>query len=163
MRAVAVGLHEADGEIDRRMIGHIEKKDLRRPDQQRGLDARRVLRQAALQQQAEEMAQAAEPPQHDRDQRPDQRTVAIRQAGKTGLDIRAFKLLVERTASPQHAVDDVGGDAPNGEAGRIGWRLGHALAGALAGVLVGRELGRCFMAASIPHHGRLQPSSLCAN
>ena len=58
VRAVAIGLRQPHREIDRGMIGHIEKRICAAPDQQRGLDARRVLRQAALQQQAEEVAQA---------------------------------------------------------------------------------------------------------
>ena len=67
---VAVGLHQADGEIDRRMIGHVEKKDLRCADQQRRFDARCILGRAALEQLTNEVAQGAKPPEHDRDQRP---------------------------------------------------------------------------------------------
>ena len=61
------------------------------------------------------MPERAEPAQHGRDHAAHQRAVAIRQRG----EIAALELLVERTLAPQHAVDDVGGDAARGEAGSV--------------------------------------------
>ena len=66
-RGVAVRLHQADGKIDRRMIGHVEEQDLCGADQQRRLHARHLLRRTAFEQEAEEMAQGAEAPQDDGD------------------------------------------------------------------------------------------------
>ena len=36
------------------------------------------------------------------------------------MRVGAVKLLIQRSAAPQHAVDDVGGDAPDSEAGHVG-------------------------------------------
>ena len=48
VRRLPVGLRKPHREIDGGMVGHIEKQDLRRADQQRGLDPRRLRRQAAF-------------------------------------------------------------------------------------------------------------------
>ena len=61
------------------------------------------------------MAQRAEAAQHRRDQRPRQRAVALRQSGKRGA-ASALELFVEWAAAAQHAVEDIGGNAPGGEA-----------------------------------------------
>ena len=74
---MAVRLHQTDGQIDGRMVGHVEEEDLRGADQERALDARRFLRQTAFEENADEMAQRAEPPQHHRDQRSRQRPIAV--------------------------------------------------------------------------------------
>ena len=62
------------------------------------------------------MAQRAEPAQHGRDQRPRQRAVALGKAGQCGARIGAVELIVERATAAQHAVEDVGGEAPGGQA-----------------------------------------------
>ena len=122
---MAVRLHQTDGEIDRGMVGHVEEENLRGADQERGLGARRFLRQAAFEEDGDEMAQRAEPAQHGRDQRPRQRAVAIGEGGERGIRVGAVELLVERSVPAQHAVDNVGGDAADGEARRrIGARTG---------------------------------------
>jgi hypothetical protein len=158
VHAVAVGLHEADGEIDRRMIGHIEKQDLRRPDQQRGLDARRVFRQAALQHQAKERAQGAEPPQHDRDQRPDRALVAIRQPARPD-GARAFSCSSSgrcRRSTPS----TMSAATPDAEAGRLGWRFDRCLSGRLGVVLAGREAGGASWRPLYPIMAACGPTSL---
>ena len=114
---VAVRLRQPHREIDGGVVGHVEQQNLRRAEKERGLDPRRLLRRAAIEEEAEEMAQRAEPAQHGRDQRPRQRAVALRQAGQRGARGGAVELIVERAAAAQHAVENVGGEAPGGEAG----------------------------------------------
>ena len=67
----------------------------------------RFFRQAAFEQDREQMPQRAEPAQHGRDNGPHQRAVALRQRA----EIAAVKQFVERPALPQHATDDIGSDA----------------------------------------------------
>ena len=99
------------------MVGHVEQENLRRAEKERGLDPRRLLRRAAIEEKTEEMAQRAEPAQHGRDQRPRQRAVALRQGGQRGACGGALELIVERAAAAQHGVKNVGGEATGGEAG----------------------------------------------
>ena len=68
---------------------------------------------------AEEMPQRAEAAQHRRHQGAHQRPVAIRQSCKIRIGRAVVELLVERPASSQHAVEDLGGDPARGKAGRI--------------------------------------------
>ena len=83
------------------------------------------------------MTQGAETAQHRRDQRPRQRTVAFGKGGKSGIGGDAIELFVERSVSAQHAIDDIGGDAPGRQARnrvvvavrtslRFGWRRHRA-------------------------------------
>ena len=65
------------------------------------------------------MAQRAEPAQHRRDQGAHQRAVALGKVGKLRMRRAVLELLVERPAAAQHAVEDIGGDAPRGKAGRV--------------------------------------------
>ena len=61
MRGAAIGLHKAHREIDGGMVGHVEKKNLCRADQQRSFNARRIRWHAALEKRAEHVAQCAKP------------------------------------------------------------------------------------------------------
>ena len=106
------------------MIGHVEPQDLRRAEQQRGLDLRRVGRSAALEQPAEQVPQRAQPPQHQRDQRAHQRAVAVGERCQAGMRL-VVELLVERPAPLQHRREDVGRDAAGGEPGRLDGRRGR--------------------------------------
>ena len=124
-RRVPVGLRQPHRKIDGGVIGHVEKQDLRGAEKQRGLDARRLRRQAAFEQRPMQMAQGAEPAQHGRDQRARERAVAILERGELA---RRVEQLVERAAAAQHAVEDIGGDAAHGEAGHVvGARPGRGL------------------------------------
>ena len=96
------------------MVGHVEEQDLRGAHQQRAFDLRRVGRQPAFERGCEQMAQRAEPPQHGGDQAAHQRAVALGQLAQRRL---IFELFVERTLAPQHAVENLGGDAADGKAG----------------------------------------------
>src|SRR5277367_6763404 len=98
-RRVAVALYDADGEVDRGMIEHVEKKDLRGADQQGRVDLRCLRRCATFEEETDEMTQGAETSQHRRDQRPRQRAVAIGKPGKSGVSGGAVELFVERTVS----------------------------------------------------------------
>ena len=76
----SIGLHEPDRKVDGGMVGYIEKKNLCRADEQRGLDPRRLGGQAAIKEQPEKTAQRAEPAQHRGDQNTHQCPVALREA-----------------------------------------------------------------------------------
>ena len=116
-RGAAVGLHETHGKVDGGVVRHFEPKNLRGADQQRGFDPRRVGGKAACEPTTEQMAQRAEPAQYRRHQGAHQRPVAIRQSSKIGMRCAIVELLVERPASAQHAVEDVGGDSARGKPG----------------------------------------------
>ncbi len=116
-RRVTVGLRQPHRKIDRGMVRHVEKQDLRGAEQERGLDPRRLRRQTTFEKRPKEMAQGAEPAQHGSDQRARQRAVALLQRGK--LASVRVEQLIERAAAAQHAFDDVGGDAAHGEAGHV--------------------------------------------
>ena len=113
-RRTPIGLHQAYAEIDRRMIGHVEEKDLRRADQQCDLDARGIARKAALEKFPDQMMQRAEPAQHRRDQLAGERAVALGERHEARMRV-TFQLRVERAAPAQHVVEDVGRDAAGGK------------------------------------------------
>ena len=118
MRRRLVGLRQPHRKIDRGVIRHIEKQNLRGAEQERGLDARRMHRQPALDEQADQMAQGAEPAQHGADQRPRQRPVALvkrRQCAATG--VRLVEQFIEPAALPQHALDDIRSGEPRARPG----------------------------------------------
>ena len=74
------------------------------------------------------MPQRPKPAQHGRDQHPRQRAIAVGELGQTRMCRRAVELLVKRTAAAQHAIENVGSDAPRGETGgfgRYGGGIGH--------------------------------------
>src|SRR5579862_729857 len=101
------------------MIGHFEPQDLRRAEQQDRFGARRVGRKALVEKAADNAAQCAEPPQHRGGEPPHQRAVAIGERGEARMRALAGKLFVERDAPAQHAVENVGGNAPGGEARNV--------------------------------------------
>ena len=84
-RGAPVRLHQPHRQIDRGMIGHVHPEDLRRADQQRALRARRVGRNAAVEQPRQHMAQRSQPPQNGRHQPPHQRAVAVGQGFQSGM------------------------------------------------------------------------------
>ena len=134
MRRRLVGLREPHRKIDRGVVRHIEKQNLCGAEQERGLDTRRMHRQPALDEQADEMAQASEPAQHGADQCARQRPVALfkrRQCAATG--VRLVKQFIEPAALPQHALDDIRSSEARGEAGSV-------LSGLV--MFLGRILGR---------------------
>ena len=133
-------------EIDRGMVGHFEKQNLRRADQERGLDPRRLRRQPLLEKRPKQMAQGAEPAQHDGNDRPRQPAVAIGERRKRrgrGARIGAFEHLVERPVPIEHALDDIGRDPPHRQTGRV-----VALAGAR--LLLARIFRQKFLLAGGP-------------
>ncbi len=121
---VTILLREPHRKIDRGVVGHVEKQDLRGADQQRAFDPRRAVGKTAFEQAGEQMTQRAEPAHDGRDDGAHQRAVAL---VLERIEVAGFKLLVERPLAPQHALDDVRGDAPGGEAG--GWRVSEGAAG----------------------------------
>ena len=119
VRGVVVGLRQPHRQIDGGVVRHVEKQDLRRADQQDVFDLRRRLRQALFK----------HGPRADGASVPSRRStvatmVRTRRAVALGqrAEIALLQLLVERPLLPQHAADDVGGDAARGETGR---RLGR--------------------------------------
>ncbi len=119
-RGAAIGLDQAHREVDRGVVRHLEPHDLRGAQQQCGLEARRVGRQAAVEEMAQQVSQRAEPAYDCRRQRPHQRAVAIGQGREIGMRRLVLELLVERPLAPQHAVQHVGGDAAGGKSRRVG-------------------------------------------
>ena len=121
-RGAPVRLHQPHRQIDRGMIGHIHPENLRGADQQRALRARRVGRNAAIEQPRQHMAERAEPPQDRRHQPPHQRAVAIGQRLQSGMGGGAVELFVERAVLVQHAVENIRCDPPRRETGHLGWQ-----------------------------------------
>ncbi len=103
-------------QIDRGMVGHFEPEDLRRAEQQDGFDAWRFGRKTLVEKTADDVAQRAEPPQHRGGEAAHQRAVAVGERGEAGMRGPAGELFVERDLPAQHAVENVGGNAPGGEA-----------------------------------------------
>ncbi len=121
-RGAPVGLHEANGEIDGRVIRHVHPEDLRRADQERALRARRLGGNALVEQAGQYVAERAEPAQHGGHQAPHQRAVAVGQRLQSGMGTAAVELIVERAVLVQHAVDDVGGNPSCRKAWHFGRR-----------------------------------------
>ena len=96
------------------MVRHIEEQDLRGTHQQRGFDARRILRKARFEELANEMPQGPDPPQHGCDQLAHQRAVAVGERCQSGMLFGAVELRIEWTMTAQHVVEDVGGNAAGG-------------------------------------------------
>jgi hypothetical protein len=61
-RSASIRLHQPHRQIDRGVIGHLHPENLGSTDQERALRARRVGRDAAIEQSRQHMAQGAEPP-----------------------------------------------------------------------------------------------------
>ncbi len=113
-----VRLDEAHREIDGGVVRHVEKQDLRRTDEKRGLDPRRLSRKPAAQAVADQPAQRAQPAQHGRDDAADERPVALRECGETPSGLGPVELLVERPAADEHRFQKLGGDAARCKARR---------------------------------------------
>ena len=96
-----------------------EQQDLGGADQQRGLGARRVARQPALEEAAHHMPQRAEATQHGCDDAAHQRAVAVSKVGEPDIRALAVELLVERPRPPQHAVENLGRDPARRKAGGV--------------------------------------------
>ena len=118
-RRAAVGMHQPHGQIDRRMIRHLEPENLRHPQQQRGLGSRRIGRQAALEEYAEDVPQGPEPPQHGGDQMAHQGAVAVGERPQARIR-RYIEQFVERPMAAQHAIENLGREPPRRQSGRLG-------------------------------------------
>jgi hypothetical protein len=112
-----VGLDEAHRKVDSRMVRHVEKQDLRRTDEERGLDPRRLARKPAAEPVGDQPAQGAEPAQHGGDDAADERPVAFGEPFETPPGLTTVELLIERPAAHQHRFQKLGSDA----AGREAW------------------------------------------
>ena len=105
--------------VDGGVVGNVEPKNLRGADKQGSFNARRLRGSALFEEQAEQMTQRPEPPQHRRDEPPGQRAIALGQGRKSGVRLRAVKLLVERATAAQHVFEDVGRDLAGGQPGSL--------------------------------------------
>ena len=125
-RGAPLRLHQAYRQVDGSVVRHLEPQDLRRAEEQRVFDPRRVG--GKLEPVAEEMAQRPEPAQHHGHQRAHQRAVAMRKRCKVRVRGPFLELFVERAMAAQHAVEDVDRDLPRREARRVdgGIGTGHA-------------------------------------
>ena len=111
-RGAPVRLHQPHRQIDRGVIGHVHPENLRGADQQRALRARRVGRNAAIEQPRQHMAERAEPPQDGRHQPAHQRAVAIGERLQSGMRAGAVELVIEGAMLVQHAVENIRRDPP---------------------------------------------------
>ena len=102
------------------MIGHIHPENLCRTDQQRALRARRIRRDAAIEQARQQMPERAEPPQDRRHQPPHQGAVAIGQCLQAGMRAGAVELIVKGAMLVQHAVENISRDPPRRETWHFG-------------------------------------------
>ncbi len=114
------GLDQPNRQIDGGVVGHVHPENLRSADQQRALRARRVGRDAAIEQARQHMTKRAEPPQDRRHQAPHQGAVAIGKRLQPGMSAAAVKLVVEGTVLVQDAVENVRRDSPCRETGHFG-------------------------------------------
>ena len=124
-RGAPIRLSEPHREVNRRMVRHVEPEQLCGADEQDGLDPRRVGRKAAVERACEQVPQGAQPAQHGADKLARQRPVPLLQRREGAARLATLKLLVERPVPPQHAVEEIGGDPPGGEA----WHLGRSASG----------------------------------
>ncbi len=147
MSGITIRLREPYREIDGGMVGHVEEQNLRRAEEERGLDPRRLRRRTVLEHAGDQMAQRAEPANDGRDQRPRQRAVAVGERGKSRMGAGAVELVVERAAAAQHRLEDIGGDAPGGEALHLRAVVGPASVGFVAGwsLRLARGFHRAFL------------------
>ena len=118
------------------MIGHIHPQDLRGADQKRALRARRVGRDAAVEQPRQHMAERAQSAEYRRHQPSHQGAIAIGERLQPGMGGGAFKQIVKRAVLVQHAVHDIRRDPPRRETGHFG-RSSESLR-RHAGTLLGR-------------------------
>ena len=94
------------------MIRYIHPENLRSADQKRALRARRVGRNAAIEQPRQNMAERPQPPQNRRDQTPHQGAVAIGKTFQSGMCGGAIELFVERAVLMQNAIENIRRDPP---------------------------------------------------
>ena len=120
-RGAPVRLHEPHRQIDRGMIGHIHPENLRRSDQERALHARRVGRDAAIEQPRQHMPERAEPAQDRCHQPPHQGAIAIGQRLQRWMRADAVELIVKGAVLVQDAIEDVRRDPACRETGHLGW------------------------------------------
>ena len=106
------------------MVGHFEPEDLRGAEQQDGFDARCFRRKSLVEKTADNVPQRAEPAHHRGGEAPHQRAVAVGERRQAGMRGPAGELFVERDLPPQYAVENIGGNAPGGEARDIRLRGG---------------------------------------
>ena len=118
-RGAPVRLHQPHREIDGGVIGNVHPEDLRRANQERALRARRIGRNAAIEQPRQQMAERPEPAQDRRHQPAHQRAVAVGKCLESRVGARAVKLVVEGAVLVQDAVQNVSGDPPRRETGHF--------------------------------------------
>jgi hypothetical protein len=120
-------LGKPDGEIDGRVVRHVEEQELGRPDEKRRLKAWSFPRQAAVETLVEHVAQRAEAAQGGSDDLACQCSVALGQSRKFRRHLRAGKHFIERAPATQNAVEKVCNHAPGRQASRFAvlYSFGH--------------------------------------
>ena len=108
MLGAPVGLSQAHRHVDRGVVGSLQQQNLGGAQQQRGFDARRIGREAAVEIESEDVPQCAEAAQHRTDEVTDQRTVPLGERHQASRLV--LQLLVERPAAAQHTLENSGGD-----------------------------------------------------
>jgi hypothetical protein len=117
--AVSIGLCQPYAQVDRGVVGNVEKKDLRSADQKHAFGAWRVVGTSAFEQTAQQMPQRAEPAQNGCDEPAHERAVSIRESDQSGVGLLAIELFVEGSAATQHGIEDVDCDPPRGQSWNV--------------------------------------------
>jgi hypothetical protein len=108
------------GKIDRGMVGHVEKQDLRRAEQERDFDLRDVLGQTLFHHGCVQCAQRAETAEYGRRQHADERAVAVGKRGKAFDAGGGIERFVERAAAIEDGEEGFRGDLARGKARGVG-------------------------------------------
>jgi len=124
--APAVSLRQPYSEVDRRVVGHIKKQDLYRSEQQHSLNSGSIPRKAAAQHIQQHMPQCAEPPKNCCDEPANERAIPIGESCEPRVSVFAVELFVERPATAEDTVNDIGGYPPRAEPGDVLLRARHA-------------------------------------
>ena len=115
----------AHREIDRRVIGRVKEKNLRRRRNQQPFETLALARQSLLEQHSQSMSDDAEPSKRDGRDRTRQRRVARIEPLQTSRHGRRRKTLVEPMTALHHIGDDVSRRDSRRQAGNFR-RLGVA-------------------------------------
>ena len=109
----AIGLDEADSEINRGVVRNVEKKQLGRTREQDAFEARRIGGEAPIKRTANQMPQRAEPAQRGGRDPMRKSPVALGKGTPVWIDARSIILLLERPATAQDTVQQIDCGTPH--------------------------------------------------
>ena len=117
-RGAGVEPRRPDGEIDRGVVGQVEKQDLRRRGDEDPLERSGPSRQSLEHMQRQRLADGAEAAHGDHGDRARQRAVARVEPGEARIRLGGGEALVERPLKCQRVGDRLGGGEARRQAGR---------------------------------------------